>query len=74
MLSHQGVVLFKRIRRIRRYGLVGVSVSLGLYFLVSKAHARSSPLSLPVDKDMTLIYCPSVCLHANMLPIMMKMD
>jgi hypothetical protein len=32
-----GVELFER---IRRYGLVGVSVSLDLDFDVSKAHAR----------------------------------
>lgn len=28
MLSHQGVELFKRIRRIMRYGLIGVCVAL----------------------------------------------
>ena len=37
MLSHQGVELFDRIKRIRRCGLVGGSVSLGVSFEVSKA-------------------------------------
>lgn len=41
MLSHQGVELFD-IRRIRRCGLVGGNVSLGVVFRLSKAHAKSS--------------------------------
>ena len=40
MLSHWGVALFERIRRVRRRGLVGGSVSLRVNFDVSKAHAR----------------------------------
>ena len=28
MLSHQVVVLFERIRRIRRYGLIGIGMAL----------------------------------------------
>ena len=44
MLSHQGVILFERIRRMRRCGLVGVGVAfLGeVGFEASKAH--SNPL------------------------------
>ena len=40
MLSHQGVALFEKSKRIRRYGLVGGSVSLGVGVEVSKAHAK----------------------------------
>lgn len=41
MLSHQGVAPFGRIRRIRRSGLVGESVSLG-GFEVSRAPVKPS--------------------------------
>jgi hypothetical protein len=40
MLGHQGVALFERIRRLRRCGLVEGSLSLGVVFEVSKAHAK----------------------------------
>jgi hypothetical protein len=47
MLSHQRVELFERIRRC---GLVGGSVSLGLAFKVSKAYPGLMPLFLfPAD-------------------------
>jgi hypothetical protein len=37
MLSHWGVVLLERVRKIRRCDLVGGYVSLGVGFEVSKA-------------------------------------
>lgn len=46
MLSHQGVALLERIRRIKGCGLVGGSVLLGVCFKVSIAHAKPYPLSL----------------------------
>jgi hypothetical protein len=42
MLSHQGVGLFERVRRNRRCGLVGGSVSLEVDPEFSKALARPS--------------------------------
>jgi hypothetical protein len=42
MLSHQGLELFERIRRIKRWDLVGVSVSLGVGFENLKVHVRPS--------------------------------
>jgi hypothetical protein len=75
LLSHQGVALFKRIRRMRRCGLVGGSWSLRVDFEVSKAHARPrlsfSPLT---DQDVALNLFSSVCLHTIMLLTMMIMD
>ena len=47
MLSHQGVALFERIRRISR-GLIGGSVSLGVHVEVSKAQA-SPNVALPLS-------------------------
>ena len=48
LVSHQGVALFERIKGIRRCGLVGGSVSLGVGFEVSEAPAKSDgPLALP---------------------------
>jgi hypothetical protein len=49
MLSHQGVALFERIRRIRRCGFVGEGVRGS--FGVSKAHAS---LRLSTDQDTVL--------------------
>jgi hypothetical protein len=43
MFSHQGVALFERIRRIRRFELDGERVSVGVGFEVSKVHARPIP-------------------------------
>lgn len=48
MLSNQGVDLFERIRRIRRYSLIGVTLLeevflRGAGFELSKAHARPPP-------------------------------
>ena len=56
MLINQGVELFERIRRIRRYGLVGGSVSLQVGFKVSKAHARPilCLLAIHINQDVTL--------------------
>jgi hypothetical protein len=42
MAGHQEVELFERIRRIRRCGLAGGSVSLGVGFEISKAQVRPS--------------------------------
>lgn len=46
MLIRQGVELFERIRRIRRYGFVGGNVSLRLCCEISKAHAICLRVSL----------------------------
>jgi hypothetical protein len=43
------VVLFEGIRKIKRYVLVGGSVSLGVGFEVSKAHAKPR-MSLSVSQ------------------------
>lgn len=73
MLSYQGLALFGR---IRRYGLVGVAVSLEMGFEVSKTQAgptlRPSPCCLWIW-DRTPSYLFS-CLHYPMLPAMMIMD
>jgi hypothetical protein len=66
MLSHQGVELFDRIRRIRRCGLVGGNMSLRVGFEVSNAQDQSC--SLPVGWDITLIYFSStvsIYVHAT---------
>ena len=42
MPSHQRIESFEMIRRIKRCGFVGGSVSLGVGFVASKAHARLS--------------------------------
>jgi hypothetical protein len=44
------------LRKIRRFGLVGLSVSLGVDFEVSEAHARPrfSLSLLPVEQDLKL--------------------
>ena len=69
MLSHQGVVLFEK---IRRYGLGGGCVGVG--FDISKACARPS-LTLPVDQDIELSApCPISHLptYYHMLPAMTR--
>jgi hypothetical protein len=40
MLSDQRVALLERIKRIKRCGLADGTVSLGMGFEVSKAHAK----------------------------------
>lgn len=74
MLSHQGVEVFERIRRIRKCVLVGVGVSLGVDFEVLKAHARPS-LSLSQSVCLFLstpLACASRCsysaMHATLSP------
>lgn len=46
MLSHLGVELFDRVSKIRRYGIIGEGVSLGVGFEIAKALSRPSPLPL----------------------------
>lgn len=46
MLSYQGVVLFEKIRRIRRCAFVEGSVLLGMGFEVSQVHDKPRSLSL----------------------------
>jgi hypothetical protein len=54
-ISHDRVALFKRIRRIEKYGLVGRSVSLELGFEVSRAPANPRvSLSLLMDHNEAL--------------------
>ena len=73
MLSHQGEELFDRIRKIKRCGCVGGSVSLGVGLKVSKAHAKPS-VALSTGQDIVLSCCSSASLHAATLPTMMIMD
>ena len=60
-------MLFEEIRRIKRCGLVGGSLSLWVSFEVSNASARPECVSLPADEDVALGYCsgtmPAYC-HA----------
>jgi hypothetical protein len=56
MLSQELVALFDRIRRIRRCGLIGESMSLGVGF---KPMPNSAFLSWPADQDIALSYCSS---------------
>jgi hypothetical protein len=53
------------LRRIRRYGLVGVSVSLGVGYEVSKVHAQvfSSSLLLPTTTSSFLCLPADVTLN-----------
>lgn len=56
---------------IRKCGLVGGRISLGVSLEVSKAHARSSlPVCLPVDRDVPLGYCSSAMRAATTLAAM----
>jgi hypothetical protein len=76
------VELFKRIKRIRRFGFVGVGVTFGggsmpfgVDLEASKSHTR--PVSLPVacgSGCKALKHCSSNCLHAIILRTMMMMD
>jgi hypothetical protein len=74
MLSCQQVALFERLRWIRRCGLVGRNVSLGMGFELSKAHAKPRVSLSVMDQKVALSYCPSACLQAAMLPATMIMD
>lgn len=71
---HQRVALFGKIRRIRRCGLVGGCVSLGVGYEVSKAYARPRVSPSAYRCCEALSYCFSACQHAAMLPDMRKMD
>lgn len=70
MLSHQRVALFKRIRRC---GLVGRSILLGVGFGISEAHARPKvslfpePMGPVEDLSVTIPY--HVYLSAAILPV-----
>ena len=71
-LGHQGVEFSEGIRRIRRRGPVGGSVSLRVGFEVPKAHARPS-LSLCLlpaghDGELSATSPASVFLCAALLP------
>jgi hypothetical protein len=75
MLSHQGVALFERIRRIRRCGLVSRGLSLGVGSEVSKTHARPNvSLSAYRSGCSSQVLLHHVCLHAAMFSAMMIMD
>ena len=72
MLGHQGVEFSERIRRIRRFCLVGGSISLRVGLEVSKAHARPrlsfSLLPAAHDGELSAASPASVCLCAALLP------
>lgn len=55
-LSHQGVGFFEKIRRMRRCGPVGGSMSLRMGFEVSKAHVRPSANGDSVEKTSTAAF------------------
>lgn len=61
MLHHQGVELFDRIRKVRRSGLIGRSVSLVVGLEVSKAQPGSVswPPALPASHNVALKDFPS---------------
>jgi hypothetical protein len=61
------VALFERIRRIRRCGLVGGSVSLRVGFEVSEAQAKPKE-TLPVEQDVALNYFSSTMSATMFLP------
>lgn len=70
-LSHQEVLPFEQIRRIRRCGPVGRNVSLGVNSEVSKTHARPR-LSLPADQDLALNHFSTMpAVPAASLPAML---
>ena len=74
MFSHQGVELFERIRRIRKYGLIGGNVVSGSGFEVLKAQAGVFPSLLSVDQGVKFS-APGPCLpHTDILPAMMTMN
>ena len=66
MHGHQGVTLFERIKRIKRCGLIGGSVSLREGFEVSKDHAKPTVSFSPfIDQDesseLLLQHLPGCC-------------
>lgn len=56
--GHQDMEIFYRIRRIRKCDLFRESMSLGMGFVVSKAHDRTSLFLflLPADQDVGLAF------------------
>ena len=58
---------------IRRCGLVGRNVSLGVGFEVSKVTAKPS-VSWLIDQDLSLSSCSISCLCAAMLWVMIIVD
>jgi hypothetical protein len=73
MLSHKGVALFERIGRIKRGGLIGGSVYLGVALRFQKPKPSLQVLSLTRDQDSTLsspyTHTPTPAHH--MLPAIM---
>lgn len=71
MLECLVIRVWHYLRRIRRYNLVGGTVSLGVGFGVLKAQSRPnlSPFLLPADPvvelSTTLAPCLSVCCHVS---------
>ena len=71
MFSHQKVELFERIRRIRKCGPVGQSMSLGMGFEVSKAYKRPTLL---FDLQIKIQLSAAAPVPATMVPTRMIMD
>lgn len=67
MLSHKGVALFERIGRIKRGGLIGGSVYLGVALRFQKPKPSLQVLSLTRDQDSTLS-SPYTHTHTNTYP------
>lgn len=74
ILRHQRVKLFDRMRRKRKYGLTGESVSLGVDLEVLKAHARLRFFFVSGSGCEVLSHCSNACLHASVPPTVMTMD
>jgi hypothetical protein len=61
MLSCHRVELFERIRKIKRYGLVGGCVSLGMDLRFQRSRPRLSFFDyLTADQDVALSYFSSI--------------
>lgn len=72
MLSHRGVAPFGRIRRIRRSGLVGESISGWLWGFKGSCQAQCVCFCWSADQFVVLHYCFSTLYH--LLSATMVMD
>lgn len=69
------MTLFEKIRRIRKFALVGGSVFTRDELEASKAHIKPGVSLSALNQDVVLSYCYSVCLRAAMLnPVIMIID
>jgi hypothetical protein len=65
----------RRIRRIRRRGLVGGDMSLGVSLKFQKPPSGPDLFSLHTDQNVALIYCSvAACRQVSLFPAMVIMD